>query len=324
MTSVNTIETKLFGSNSDILVFDITRDIFCTVLELDDFCYVLDPMSVKGLIWNGDSLNDEIINAALGKTPRKIHSLDARYFEIWKYYFDAFVKSARQFDKLILNKLYFTNRLALNEHAQFGDLAFVEKVNGFLDTAYDYIEKAYDNIHINSISRHLMISGADVPWNGPTHTHYIPEAIALLSENLRSIIMGPTYQKGNIFFDKAIDRAKKHEDTLRQFHGVCAERDRLAAQNEETMAEKERVATSLAEAELQRDGVAAERDHRLGELQQATEENNALRSHWRPPNCNAMNSSPTARNSPRDCTGPSPKRRLFNPGSSKSSFNAMN
>jgi Family of unknown function (DUF6270) len=269
---------EAFGSDGDILVFDITRDIFCTVLELEDFCYVLDPMSVKDLMWYGDSLSHEIINAAIGKAPRRINSLDAGYFEIWKYYFDAFVKSARRFDKLILNKLYFTNRLALQEHAQFGDIVYVEKVNAFLDNAYEYIEKTYDNIHINSISRHFMMSGAEVPWGGPTHTHYISEAIALLSENLRSIIMGPTYMKGTIFFDKAIDRAKKHEDILRQFHGVCAERDRLAASNEESMAEKERFAARLAEAELHRDQFAAERDHRLSELQQATEENNALRS----------------------------------------------
>ncbi|MFW7266859.1 DUF6270 domain-containing protein [Gluconacetobacter sp. Hr-1-5] len=261
---------ELEEADDDILIFDITRDIFCAVYEIEAFSYVIDPMSVEGILFKHNPIfNDEKIKSAIGKYIKRFDFNDEAYFDAWKFYFDNFVHMAQKFDKIILNKIYFTNKVASHSNEMFGDGNYTSSVNAFLDTAYEYIKRNYSNIIINEVPRNVLMTGHDVSWDGPWYTHFIPEATALFSENVREIILGDRYKKGGIFIKYAIDGAKKREDLSRNSKNLISERDALAE-------ERDALRGYLGEATQQRDALAEERDALRGYLGEATQQRDAL------------------------------------------------
>lgn len=257
---------ELINFDAEVLVFDITRDIFCQVLELEDFRYVIDPMSVKGILWHGDNLTEDRIDSVLGGKFRRLGFADDDYFHIWKLKFDEFVGAISRFKVVILNRMYFTARIASERAELFGDALYVDAVNEFLDRAYCYIRDCHDNIHINTIPRKLFLTGSHVGWKGPTYTHIIPEATSMFAENIRRYIIGDTYTAGEIFIKNSVLRAKQHEDLIQ---------DQISAANElSTVAgERDALRGKVADAELQR-------AHLVDELRAVTDEHDVLRDKY--------------------------------------------
>ena len=254
---------ELTSFDADALVFDITRDIFCKVIELEDFRYVTDPMSVKGLLWHGDSLTDDKIDSLLGGKFKRIGFADDDYFQIWKLKFDEFVESISRFKIVVLNRMYFTARIASERAELFGDALYVDSVNEFLDRAYCYIRNKHGSVLINTIPRKLFLTGSHVSWNGPTYTHIIPEATSMFSENIRRYIIGDTYAAGEIFIKNSILRAKQHEDLIQDQKSALIELSTVAA-------ERDALRGKVVEADGQR-------AHLLGELGALAGERDVLR-----------------------------------------------
>ncbi|WP_238242004.1 DUF6270 domain-containing protein, partial [Methylobacterium isbiliense] len=219
---------EIVENKSNILVFDITRDIFCRVMEIEYLSYVIDPMSIQGVLWSNDNVNDSKVDSVLGKICKRLSFVDDEYFELWKFFFDLFANSVRSFDKIILNRMYFVDRIASEQDGQFGDPIYVNNVNNFLDNAYYYIKSKHSHIAINTIPRSLFLTGTKVSWGGPTYTHVIPEATSMFSENILKIILGQEHQSGDIYIKNSIIRAKQHEDTIRSYQTIAAELSSVA------------------------------------------------------------------------------------------------
>ena len=244
---------ELLIVKGDILILDITRDLFCKVIELEEGCFVVDPMSVKGILWDGGNVDEDVVNKLIGKKCSKVGFSDSSYFDLWKYYFNVFYNTfSQKFKCIIINEIYFTNTLSSNTDIRFRDQSYVDSANIFLDQAYEYIKSNYAGVIFNSITRKAMVTGSDVPGEGPAYTHFINEAIVLFSENLRQIISPSINRPGSILIRDAIQRAADYEDLLRARKLLSAERDDLAHR--------------LQLIEQQRNEAGAERDdlaHRL-------------------------------------------------------------
>lgn len=251
---------EVFSSDADVLVFDITRDVFCRVFEMGDLSYVIDPMSVKGIVWNNDNIDEAKISQTIGREYKPIGFTDDIYFEIWKFMFDVFAEHANKFERIILNRIYFTEKLASQNAASFGDASYVSIVNEFLDRAYDYIRENHKRIMISTVPRKLLISGLNVNWGGPTYTHFISEATSMYAENIRKLIFGEAYVSGEVFIKKALIRAKQHEDLARAHQANSAELETVVR-------ERDALRGSFAEAEGERERLSATLGHTFGELE---------------------------------------------------------
>ena len=255
---------ELCAAAEDVLVFDLTRDVLCSLYEVEELCFVIDPMSVKSILWHSDDVTAQMVSSKLEGHGRLIHHADPQYFEIWQAYFDDFAAVARRFGTVVLNRLYFTDRIASDEVLTHGDPAVVAAANRFLDEAYDHIASTYDFIRFNAIPREMMVTGPAVPWGGPTYTHLQPEATALLADNLRGALLGAAYVPGRVITRCAIERMNRFEDLARANHLMFLERNELAAQLQATteacQAQLDGAQRRLDALAIERDAVAMERD----------------------------------------------------------------
>ncbi|WP_331326191.1 DUF6270 domain-containing protein [Methylobacterium fujisawaense] len=254
---------EISSSDANILLFDITRDIWCKIIDLNNGVYVIDPMSVKGIMWDGP-LEESHVNEYLGKNFPRLSYKDNIYFDLLCEGFDKFIEFAiEKFDMVILNELYFTDRLASEQSLYWGDRALVEEVNDFLARMYKFIAERYNGVIINRVSRKALLTGSAVNWSGPTYTHYIPEAVSLFVENANSIILGKNNNPGSFLIKNALDRAKRYEDLLRSRDQAAHQRDEqtalLAAERQQQDVLRGELAAVIHQRDEQSAWLAAER-----------------------------------------------------------------
>ena len=181
-----------------VLVFDLTRDVLQGIMDFGDDRMIADPLSLRGCSYNADRPDRADLDAIFGSSYKLRAFEDADFFGLYEHFFDLFMASAKRFDRLIINRIYYTDRIASKLEEGFGDAALVRRVNLFLDRAYRHIERHYPEIVWNGVDARFMLSSDAAPY-GLFHTHYISETVGLLADGVATLALGRRYRPGRVF-----------------------------------------------------------------------------------------------------------------------------
>ena len=210
-------------NKDSILVFDITRDIFTGVVELEPGSFIMDPLEAAGII---DDLTTEYssedrIASILGPVKRKVSYRACRdvFFDEWKGYFREFAQfSSEIYKDVFLAEIFFTCEVDDPSAEHILDRQFCSEVNATLEKMYEFVRQ-FSNIQIFGVDRQYLITGCNVAWGGPTYTHFIDEVYALYTVSLRQAMrarglnLGDNYDDFDPLRTGAIERAKKYAST---------------------------------------------------------------------------------------------------------------
>lgn len=174
-------------TNKEVLLADITRDIFTGVVQLDSDCFVMDPVDgidiVDGL--DADNMSEEILFDLLGGTHKR-YSFEREpeeFFAIWTHYFDQFCTWALQrFREVVISSFYFTNKCNSTPYRHDFAVERCARANAMLERMYKHARGK--NIRFLDVDSSYLITGNDVPWGGPFPKHYLPETYELYAELL--------------------------------------------------------------------------------------------------------------------------------------------
>ena len=198
-----------------VLVLDITRDVFTGVVEIEPGAFVMNPaeavMIIEGL--EDDSMTDQVVDRIFGKTlPRLSARSDTDAFlKVWADHVDRMIETLKdRFAKIVLFEIYFTDTVAFVPLRTdlFPEVA--ERANVVLERMYDHLRRN-PSVQFITIDRHRLVSGTDVAWDGPTHTHFLDETYALYADRLEALLRGSPHSTGEQITDTAFARACENE-----------------------------------------------------------------------------------------------------------------
>lgn len=204
--------------NGGNIIFDITRDVFTDVIELEFNSFITNPASAANLIedLNAENMNSQVVEEILKFSPRKISAYDdlETFFSIWKSAFDKQIALFKQnFDNIFLLEIYFTTKTATDDQqSPSEDHAIL--TNSILQKMYDSVRSEKD-IHVISIDRSKMITGATSKWGGPHHTHFVCETHALYCDKIVRLLSQDRENENKTLEITAFERVKMHEDAKR-------------------------------------------------------------------------------------------------------------
>lgn len=237
---------EIVNSDANVLAFDVTRDIFGASIRLPNGSFVLDPLSLGNIMGPLDGLTREDVTAVIGRDYTSLWYFDDEFLSIWSQSFRSFMEAvSERFDLVILNKIYFTNRLAGSHHPTFCPQSDMDGPNFVLDQLYDEAAR-YRNVVVNKINNRYFLTGQDVSWGGPNLTHFVDETLCLFAENLRGMLLGSSYVSGEIFIKNAFQKSAKYEDELRKTADMTAQIGQSEAQRAEAFAERDETMGQLS------------------------------------------------------------------------------
>ena len=248
INDVNKLHFKDFMSiNSEtVVIMDITRDYLTGVVELEEDKYALNPIDGKGFLFglNNETINEEILKEILRKDKLVTHNAAKQpdsFFELWS---KSIVKLSdifsEKFPHVLVPEVYFcTESLELHEGHQL-DTNSPPVANPILAKMYNFIRN-HTKFKVISAPRHRMLTGSDVPWGGPTVTHFITETYAIFCQEADKIIRGLDHVDTFYLERAAFNRAALHAKEQRA--KLIAEK-RIAALNVDIESLKD-AATSL-------------------------------------------------------------------------------
>ena len=259
---------QLVDGPCDVLVFDITRDVLQNVMDFGGDRMITDPLSLRGWSYDADRPDRADLDAIFGK-PYTIRTYeDPDFFGLYEHFFDLFVASARCFDRVVINRIYYTDRIASRVEESFGDAGLVKRVNRFLDRAYHHIERYYPEIAWNSVDARFMLSSDSAPY-GLFHTHYISESVGLLADGVATLALGRRYRPGRVFQDvvlaSALDRLDHEREIQRQLAGAEAARAETSAEAEALRGERDAARAEAEHLRAERDAGAVEAEQQARE-----------------------------------------------------------
>lgn len=221
------------------LIFDLTRDVLTPCIEKDG-SFIASPAHLIGLVEN----NNGTVPDGKGNDPyfpdgcQLLHPTDSRFLDIWSDAFSRFLKAIEgKFAKIVLYKATLTDRSLGEEETRFGS-EWAAASNVPLEKMIAYAE-SFGVVETINVPEQYHFSARDVIWSGPTHTHFVNEAIALAADQAAKILCPGASQDGAIF-------ARTVLETLRKYHRL----------NEQHL----KLADELAELKKQKDALDKERD----------------------------------------------------------------
>ena len=161
-------------SESGILFFDLTRDIFGDFFNGKKSAFA-NPYTMLGLELNGASIKvpevaDYEYFSAQGFIPSSCR--DENFFPIWHTNFFKFVEKLKGKYKLVLLENFFTDRAYGIDGQYFAiDRAYVSNANQVLEKLFDSAKK-FVEIETIKVPHSMLVSGSDVIYGGPSATHY--------------------------------------------------------------------------------------------------------------------------------------------------------
>ena len=178
---------QLFNGRGGTLFFDLTRDAMVNHVRVNGSCYFAHPAALIGLE-SGQFIYRGQLDIMIDSQGQKIEIIDCfheDYLTIWSEYFAHFMESvSRNFDHVVLYKSFLTNKMIADNVETFGDANYVSQVNGLLASMYERAEQMGVR-EVVTVPTHLAYSSHSVPWGGPTHSHFIDEALLDVAEQLR-------------------------------------------------------------------------------------------------------------------------------------------
>lgn len=219
-----------------VFVFDVTRDVFTGVVEIEPDVWIMDPVDaitmVEGL--THETMSGEILEEICRDSVRRVSAVRSweEWFPIWKSAFERFAVSIDgQYERILIAEIYPT--LERYDTVATFYAVNIEVMNERLDHMYAWIRENFDFEWIG-IPRDRAITGATgVPYGGPTPTHFIGETHGLIAmEFIRTLNSGfgdnhPKFDAVRPLVDQAFERAKLHEEALEEISNLKSQIETL-------------------------------------------------------------------------------------------------
>ncbi|CAN2535538.1 hypothetical+protein [Methylocapsa aurea] len=284
---------NLLEIDAELLIFDLTRDLRAGILALDENQFVLDPLEGIGIVegLTPETMNQEIFEKAFKDSERiSFHADWRRFFPLWKRSFARMIEIlSTKFSHIMLLEHYFTSKVNGVPYTYDFAPGAAETCNIALEKMYDFA-RGFESISFVSLPRKLFITGREVPWGGPSDTHYLPEVYLLYAEKIAQQTFRNREDGSQAIIDQLFDRAAERDHLIVQIQSLteerdqrttenaifCAERDQASSEREEMRAERDAaVSDSLAFA-ADRDRIAVENAAFLAERDIALRERDAV------------------------------------------------
>lgn len=167
-----TTENILISSNPDWILIDFIDERFNLFRTNNNEIFTLSPELVDNCLYN--------------KEGEKILSNSDVFFELWTNGWNKFieiVKNNNLLDKIIINKVFWTNKNNKNGTVVSNKYEnWIHENNKWLNKLYEYVEKQ-NNVKIIEYPESLLIADYNHKW-GMQPYHYISEAQLYLLEKL--------------------------------------------------------------------------------------------------------------------------------------------
>ncbi|WP_157235118.1 DUF6270 domain-containing protein [Methylosinus sp. LW4] len=254
---------NLLEIDAELLIFDITRDLRTGVIALSETQFVIDPLEgvniIEGL--TPETMNEEVFDKIFKGGERiSFHANWARFFPLWKRAFARSIEIlSRKFSRLVLLEHYFTCKVNGVPYTYDFAPGAAETANIALEKMYDFA-RSFDCVSFVSLPRKLFITGREVPWGGPSDTHYLPEVYLLYAEKTAQLLFRDREDGSRAIIDQLFLRAAERDDLIRQIQALTAERDQLATANAAFAGARD---AALEERDEMRAGLEGAADDRL-------------------------------------------------------------
>jgi hypothetical protein len=239
---------EIRSRDSDVLVFELLRDIFTGVVRLGD-SWIANPCELFGFPGSAPIFPVEGgPGATLGLeiAPDALSFRDDDFLDVWRVAFGQFrdqviLPRLRQGGRVILFETTLTKRSFGFAVPWVPDDGYADRANAVLAAMTGEVRRV-PGIEVLTIPEALRVTAPDVYWGGPFYTHYIAEAYAFASDQLAAMLLGPT-ARGDASIAASLCRAQAQLDSTLQLTAAAAERDAAQA---ETMILKADLAAARA------------------------------------------------------------------------------
>ena len=219
-----------------IFLFDVTRDVFTGVVEIEPDVWVMDPVDaihmVDGL--THETMSPDILEEICRDSVRRLSPIENwdAFFPVWKRAFQQFADQIDgQYERIMIAEIYPT----LTRLDSLGPFYAknVAEMNDRLDHMYAWVRENFSYEWIG-LSRERSVTGlTGVPYNGPTPTHFIGESHGVFAlDFIRKLNSGygdnsPKFDEALPLIEQAFERAKLHEEVLEEISGLKGELEAL-------------------------------------------------------------------------------------------------
>lgn len=210
-------------ANENVFLFDITRDMFTGVVELEPDCWIMDPTQaisiVEGL--THENMSPQILDELCRGPVRRVSPLDdwETFFPLWQKAFRKFAdRVTSQYERVMIARI-FTTDLRYDSSTPFYK-SHVAPTNARLEEMYPWIEANFDFEWV-TVPRDRAITGkTGVPYGGPTATHFLAETHSLFAHDFLRVLKSrrgdnvASLDPYTLLIEQAFDRARQHEEAL--------------------------------------------------------------------------------------------------------------
>lgn len=226
------VEERLF-------VFDVTRDVFTGVVELEPDVWVMDPVDAISMVdgLTHETMSTDILEELCRDSVRRVSAVRNwdDWFPVWKAAFKKFAKTIDgQYERILIAEIYPTLE-RYDTVATFYALNVAE-MNERLGHMYAWIRDNFDFEWIGVPKERAITGATGVPYGGPTPTHFIAESHSLFAlDFIRTLNSGfgdnhPKFDPIRPLIDQSFERAKLHEEALEEIAGLKAQIEDLTTQ----------------------------------------------------------------------------------------------
>lgn len=222
-----------------VFVFDVTRDVFTGVVEIEPGVWVMDPVDaismVEGL--TTETMSAEILAEICRDNAGRLSAVRNwdEWFPVWKAAFKTFAATIEgQYERTLIAEIYPT--LERYDTVAVFYAVNIAEMNERLGHMYRWIRENFDFEWIG-VPRDRAITGATgVPYGGPTPTHFIAETHGLFAMDfIRTLNNGfgdnhPKFDPVRPLVDQAFERARLHEQGLEEIARLKTQIEDLTAQ----------------------------------------------------------------------------------------------